>query len=68
MLAVLVDSVCVMWVRNGGIGYTSVVTWVRLCRLGYVLGEALYSYASFDAPKRDDTVDAYLKVFVVLIV
>lgn len=57
--------VCVMWVRIGGIGYTSVVTWVRLCRLGYVLGESLYSNAGFDAPERGDSVDAYFEVFVV---
>ena len=64
----MIDLVCVMWVRIGEIGYTSVVTWVRLCGLGYVLGEALYSDTSFDAPKRYDTVNTYLKVFVLLVV
>lgn len=64
----MIDLVCVMWVRIGEIGYTSVVTWVRLCGLGYVLGEALYSNAGFDAPKRDYTVDAYLEVLVVFVV
>lgn len=64
----LIDLVCLTWVRKGGIGYRSVVTWVRLCRLGYVLGEALYGYAGFDAPERGDSVDAYLKVFVLIVV
>ena len=64
-LVCVIDLVCVMWVRKGGIGYRSVVTWVRLCGLGYVLGEALYGYAGFDAPKRGDSVDAYFEVFVV---
>ena len=61
----MIDLVCVMWVRIGGIGYRSVGMWVRLCRLGYVLGEALYGDASFDAPERGDTVDAYFEVFIV---
>lgn len=61
----LIDLVCVMWVRISGIGYRSVVTWVRLCRLGYVLGESLYSNAGFDAPERGYSVDAYFEVFVV---
>ena len=60
--------VWVMWVRIGGIGYTLVVTWVRLGGFGYVLGEALYGYAGFDAPERGDSVNSYLKVFVLIVV
>ena len=71
MLASVPTGQSSCWFYNGRSERASlqrVTREVRLGGLGYVLGEALYGYAGFDAPERGDSVDAYLKVFVLIVV